>query len=120
MAERKGFGGRGKGKGRDERRGWRYTWNGAKGNVESRVGGVLGGHFERIYRLFGGRAPLGHSQGWLVCHITNPQDPFPPARALHREKNVVYSTLMFLLALLTRPSSGYDTGCNDVCLDVSS
>lgn len=41
--------------------------------IWSRVGGVPGGHFERIYRLFGGRAPLGHSQGWLVCHITNPR-----------------------------------------------
>lgn len=41
----------------------------------SRVGGVSGGHFERIYRLFGGRAPLGHSQGWLVCHTTTLSRP---------------------------------------------
>lgn len=50
----------------------RRTWwlRGVEGY--GRVGGVSGGHFERIYRLFGGRAPLGHSQGWLVCHTTTP------------------------------------------------
>jgi hypothetical protein len=61
--------------------GRRETWNG--------VGGVPGGHFERIYRLFGGRAPLGHSQGWLVCHTTNPQPVLFLLRLPRGENRVV-------------------------------
>lgn len=113
MAERKGFGaaaGREGGlKAVYVERGERETWSG--------VGGVLGGHFERIYRLFGGRAPLGHSQGWLVCHITNPRDPpFSPRpstpsrarareRVLHREKNRGF----YVFVRAARPIYSVDT-----------
>ena len=69
-------------KGEEVARGTRGT---GRREIWSRVGGVPGGHFERIYRLFGGRALLGHSQGWLVCHITNPRSAVS-LLASHKEK----------------------------------
>jgi len=93
-------------KGEEVARGIRGT---GRREIWSRVGGVPGGHFERIYRLFGGRAPLGHSQGWLVCHITNPRSAVS-LLASHKEK-------WYVFARVIRLSCGHDTG--PVRLDVS-